>query len=814
MDPLSAFSLATGIVTFVDFGTKLLSQFSEIRLSQNGRPAVSATLEADTKNLSEKATHARNKVATLQDLYPRRFESLSRLAEDCTRAEKQLQVLLNSLTVKDDHVIKSLKSQALVSFRGIMKQGDIRSLENLLKSIHDQIMMDVIMCIPTINDMKTKIEDLEPVFHNISRGCSATMRDREIMAGGLWASIATADKVAPYASLETCVEDVPYSPHDDDAICNRILEGLKFKDMMAREGLIEDPFPETFQWLLQDQHPDDIQPPRFKQWLESAANETPFWITGNPASGKSTLMKYICTHTAIQEHLRRWSGDLGLLTYSISQVVLETISTHRLAVFIDGLDEYEGDLKSLISFVKQLHSHEIVKLCISSRPWNIFRDEFKVYPSLRMELLTRPDIEKYIHGRIKTSPAFQELRIVEPARIEKLEFEIIEKAEGVFLWVILVVEKLITVARDNNDLQAIWKEFAALQPGLEDLYASMRRRMDKSLLEGASKMYQILISWKKVQNHSMSAPDFWMAINCHDPGELQDFPANDMKATIGLALERRVAGHTGGMLQVRCNAPKATRTSVDFLHRTVFHWLRSIWPIVIRDGPTDYDPSLVLASILVSQSRRYHIGGSGAVFTSTETRDVFHFGRSCKDCIESRSNPLRIIGRIQQDELRGAILDQEYIDFEEFPLATLRSYVAIEHSCAPFLQALLESPAHSTFLEPPGMWSHMIPTSLWNKHKRQWLSLVIDAALMPASSEAVKGLNNRLKIFNILLQTDFPPRKDLKKKIGEMIKMKSWPEEYWQTLFERLQGNGLQELTHVTPHEGYRRKERRNAISH
>jgi hypothetical protein len=147
MDPLSAFSLATGIVIFVDFGTKLPSRFSEIRLSQNGRSAVLTSLEADTKNLSEKATHARNKVATLQDLYPRRFESLSRLAEDCTRAEKQLQVLLNSLKAKDGHGLKSLKSQALVSFRGIMKQGDISSLENLLKSIHDQIMMDVIMCI-------------------------------------------------------------------------------------------------------------------------------------------------------------------------------------------------------------------------------------------------------------------------------------------------------------------------------------------------------------------------------------------------------------------------------------------------------------------------------------------------------------------------------------------------------------------------------------------------------------------------------------------------------------------------------------------
>ncbi|KAF5562297.1 P-loop containing protein [Fusarium phyllophilum] len=612
----------------------------------------------------------------------------------------------------------------------------------------------------TVNDMKTKIEDLEPVFHNISRGRSANMRDREMIAG----------------------------------------DGLKIKDMMAREGLIEDPFPETFQWLLENEHPDGIQAPRFKQWLDSAANETPFWITSNPSSGKSTLMKYICTNSVIQEHLRRWSGDLRLLTCkvylwspgstgqksqagllrtmlyqillekpdlcplatskhykyfqlagtdapsppewaiedlrdSISQVVFETKHTHRLAVFIDGLDEYEGDLKSLTSFVKQTHSHERTKLCVSSRPWNIFRDEFKVYPSLRMELLTRPDIKN----------------------IEKLEFEIIEKADGVFLWVVLVVEKLITIARDNNDLHAIWKEFASLPPGLEDLYASMRRRMDKSLLEGASKMYQLLLSWKQVRTHSISAPDFWMAINCHDPGEPQDYPTNDMTAAIVRALERRVAGHTGGMLQVRCNTPKATRTSVDFLHRTVFDWLQSIWPTIISDGATEYDPNLVLASTLVSRSRHYYSSGPDAI------RDVFHLCRSCKSCTGSRIHLLGIIGKLQQHELEGlerVIVEPEYTVFKKFPVATLRSYIAMTLSCAPYLQALRESPSHRTFLEPPRMWSYIIPTSLWNKEKRQWLSLMVDAALTPDASETLDALNNRLQIFNILLQTDFPPYKE------------------------------------------------------
>ncbi|EXK83448.1 hypothetical protein FOQG_12310 [Fusarium oxysporum f. sp. raphani 54005] len=716
MDPLSAFSLATGIVTFVDFGSKVLSQFSETRQSQSGRPAVLPTIEAESKNLSEKAKHARNKVATLQDLYPRRFESLSRLTEDCTRAEKQPQILLNSLTAKSDQGFKALKSQALVSVRGILKQGEINSLENLLKSIRDQIMMDVIMCISlddrenitkssarintmdkgvehlqkTLNDMKTKIEDLQPVFHNISRGRSANMRDRERIASGLWVSIATADQVAPYASLETCIEDAPYSAHNNNHICKRTLDGLEFKDMMAREGLIEDPFPETFQWLLEDEHPDIIQE-HLRRWSGDLRLLTCKVYPWNPGpigqKSQSSLLRTmfyqlllekpdLCPLVASKQYKYfqlagtdapgppEWT--IEELRDSVRQVVFETKSTHRLPIFIDGLDEYKGDLKSLTSFVKQLHSHKRIKLCISSRPWNVFRDEFKVYPSLRMELFTRPDIEKYVHGRMKTSSAFQELRIVDPDSVEKLEFGIIEKAEGVFLWVVLVVEKLITTARDNNDLHAIWKEFTALQPGLEDLYASMRRRMDQSLLQGASKMYQLLFSWKEIRNRSISAPDFWMAINCHDPGEPQDYPTNNKTEGIVRALERRVAGHTGGMLQVRCDTPKATRTSVDFLHRTVFDWLQSNRPTIIRDGRTEYDPSLVLASALVSRLRHYNKSGSDIEYAFTTIRDVFHFGRSCNNCAGSRMNLLRIIARLQHHELEEAIFNPDYTGFQDF----------------------------------------------------------------------------------------------------------------------------------------------------
>lgn len=70
-----------------------------------------------------------------------------------------------------------------------------------------------------------------------------------------------------------------------------------------------------------------------------------------------------------------------------------------------------------------------------------------------MELFTTPDIEKYVRTRIAGSPAFQDRRRIDPSGVDKIESTIIDKANGVFLWVVLVVEQSITTARDNNDLR-------------------------------------------------------------------------------------------------------------------------------------------------------------------------------------------------------------------------------------------------------------------------------------------------------------------------------------------------------------------------
>ena len=732
-----------------------------------------------------------------------------------------------------------------------------------------------------LRPMKTAIVNLQPEFATVSRSRPlATVHERDRMAGGLWTSITTAGQANHQTS--PAVEN---SLGDDSGIQTRILKSLEFEDMTARESQIDNPFPETFQWLLDDQRPGTggtsaagaPTPTKFKEWLESQANETPFWITGHPASGKSTMMKFISTNPQIRPCLQAWSGEHKLLTCSVyfwnpgslgqkSQVgLLSTVlhqllrqrpdlchsvasrrclyfqlagtdspdpqnwtleelqicltsfvsqieGTDRLALFVDGLDEYEGNLDNLISFLKRLHHDHKVKLCISSRPWNAFKDAFRTYPSLKMELFTKPDIAKYVCTRIGGSPAFQELRKPFSASVEKLESQIVDKADGVFLWVALVVEKVVATAQENNDLTEIWNVFNSLPPGLEELYASMRRRLDPAHRERASMMYQLLFRWNEILGRSFYASEFWMAVNCHDTTEPQPCPEDD--ATVLPLLERRLAGATGGILRIHVALPdghlrKPSPTArVGFLHRTVSDWLQSIRSSIEKDGPAHYDSGLVLTSVLVS---RWSPRGKEEAWALLKGMlEIFNAGQSCNHSPEARSQLLRIIDRLQvADRRRSGVDAEEDIFIGSASDSTIRSYLAVRFACPQYLQAKLESSSRATGLELPRKL-RMVPAMFWSVSQGGFLNLILRKLFEHAdlSSElspepdTLQILNRMLKTFEILLQAQVAPRRTLRSwaKFNERFNIYRLPQEFWSSFWAGFEGKGFVEITSIESH--------------
>ncbi len=98
-----------------------------------------------------------------------------------------------------------------------------------------------------------------------------------------------------------------------------------------------------------------------------------------------------------------------------------------------------------------LGAYPNVKICVSSRPYNVFEDAFRRQPSLILQHLTFDDIKSYVNDTLATHPAFRELAWSSLPRKRRASIlRVTTKASGVFLWVVLAVSSLVRGLMDGD----------------------------------------------------------------------------------------------------------------------------------------------------------------------------------------------------------------------------------------------------------------------------------------------------------------------------------------------------------------------------
>lgn len=133
-------------------------------------------------------------------------------------------------------------------------------------------------------------------------------------------------------------------------------------------------------------------------------------------------------------------GVPGLLATIRTLCDLAAKSESKFCFFIDGLDEYDGKPADMIDLIRALVALPNVKLVLSSRSWNEFEQEFgkDSTQKLYMQDFNHHDINAYVHDTLARDSNFQEMEDRDTAGKALIE-EIVKAANGVFLWVFLVV---------------------------------------------------------------------------------------------------------------------------------------------------------------------------------------------------------------------------------------------------------------------------------------------------------------------------------------------------------------------------------------
>ncbi|PYH85112.1 hypothetical protein BO82DRAFT_429608 [Aspergillus uvarum CBS 121591] len=240
--------------------------------------------------------------------------------------------------------------------------------------------------------------------------------------------------------------------------------------------------------------------PTTKTFLATWAGEEPlitagfyFWISGTLEQRSQTgLMRHLLVQLLDQEphlvpvvfparwkHLRQLTTrerikvtvawDLKELKEALRWFMQHTAGEAKICLFIDGLDEFAGNHKEVISFLQELVSSLThLKLCLSSRPLPVFREAFGKNPKLELHDCTRQDMLDYSRDHLSADAQIQSLLSKDPSKASQLVIDIVDRADGVFLWVALAVQSLLR--RRHLDFTQLQESLLQHPTDIDDLF--------------------------------------------------------------------------------------------------------------------------------------------------------------------------------------------------------------------------------------------------------------------------------------------------------------------------------------------------------
>jgi len=246
------------------------------------------------------------------------------------------------------------------------------------------------------------------------------------------------------------------------------------------------------------------------------------------------------------EDRRDWS--MSELEQAFALLINRSGTAYKLCLFIDGLDEYEGNQRVFVDQLSDLTAAHDIKLCVASRPWLVFEDAFSTDAHLMLQDLTLPDIVRFTWSKLHNHRGFKILLGMEEDYAGDLIIKIAQKSQGVFLWVNLVTESLLEGLAHADRV-------ADLERRLEELYNKMFDSIQPRYRHNASRYLQIA----KAAAGQLSVLAFYFA----DEGDGQNSLEAELVAfTEDQTIKTRLNGACKGFLEVP--NPQATAYSPEY----------------------------------------------------------------------------------------------------------------------------------------------------------------------------------------------------------------------------------------------------------
>ena len=318
----------------------------------------------------------------------------------------------------------------------------------------------------------------------------------------------------------------------------------------------------TCEWILSD--------PALKLWLDDTSESRIAWLNAPPASGKSILSAYIINHMRelnlncqyfffkFADHTKRSTTallkSLGLqMTQGVpayrrevaklsregvtlekkdarfiwqkifASVLSQIVLSKPLYWVIDALDEAESP-KLLLELLQSLSGlrTSIRVLVISRKTESLSLGFDRLSARIPVDTIRRDiqedttsDIRVYVENESKYMRGTEDLK-------EQVKRSILDRADGNFLWVHLVLEEIL----DCHTQEAIRKTLEDIPAGMSALYQRMELTMSNKAREADRVLAKTLLTWVVCAHRPLTLAELSQALTPEFPEFL------DLKRTI------------------------------------------------------------------------------------------------------------------------------------------------------------------------------------------------------------------------------------------------------------------------------------------
>ncbi|KAK4556269.1 hypothetical protein LTR86_006413 [Recurvomyces mirabilis] len=288
-----------------------------------------------------------------------------------------------------------------------------------------------------------------------------------------------------------------------------------------------------------------------------------------------------------------------LLQQIVTQGLLPNPESVRFCFFIDGLDEYEGELhhSELAQYLLALCQSPNIKICAASRPWNAFQNEFsgQAQGTIILQDLTRHDIAQFVRGKLQ--PHVVHARVSE-ANVEHLVEEVTRRAEGVFLWVSLVVKELTKSLNNCDSFFNVCRRLEGIPTDLEAFFRRKVNNIEDFYWQQSARTFLVCMHadgpLKLIGLAALEESDTLADKICDKAGRVSETECEEIYGF----LQKRINGCCQDLLETY--RPDDSLASVNFLHRTVRDFFLQDADVRLmlerRAGP-DFNPHMSLCKI-------------------------------------------------------------------------------------------------------------------------------------------------------------------------------------------------------------------------